>query len=445
MPLNRPRPSVPARPGGSSWIPVALTILAVAWGGNEFTPLLIMYREVSDFSTLTVNVLLGAYIMGIVPALMVGGRLSDRIGRKPVLLPAAPISALGSAIMALLPGSVLALGAGRILCGIALGLVMAVGSTWIKELGDAVGDSRPGAAARRSANPLTGGFLAGATVAGALAQWSPWPTTAPYLLHIVLALVAGTLLLRAPETRHRLAAGGPRGGAGKAGSGAGSPGAASEETGSGATASGTGAQASGSRRVPGWLWAHFARSVLPIGPWVFTAATVAQAVLPAALAPAVGGLPIAFAALMTVVAMSTGLLGQAWARQLVAAYRNPIWLAMGFMCAGLALAAWAAASVRIEIALVAGVVLGAGYGIALVTGLTEVQRITPDAYLGTVTAVFFSVAYLGFLAPALLSAVAPWAPYPVALLLGIVLAVACAAISLSSRPKKGGRGRPREA
>ncbi|WP_202864876.1 MFS transporter [Rothia halotolerans] len=411
MPLTPPRSSRIPVPGRSAWIPVALTILAVAWGGNEFTPLLIMYREISDFSTLTVNILLGAYILGIIPALLIGGRLSDRIGRKPVLLPAAPISALGSAIMALLPGSVLALGAGRILCGAALGLVMAVGSTWVKELGDAAGERRPGVAARRSANPLTGGFLAGATVAGALAQWSPWPTTAPYLLHILLAVLAGVSLLRVPETRPR------------------------QEK----------APKAASARVPSGLWAHFARSVLPIAPWVFVAGTVAQAVIPVVMAPAVGSLPIAFAALLAVIMMSTGLLGQAWARQLVAAYRNPIGLAMGFICVGLAAAAWAAASLRIELALAAGVVLGTGYGIALVTGLTEVQRITPDEHLGTVTAAYFSLTYVGFLAPALLSALAPWVPYPVSLLLGIVLAAACAAISLTARPRGGGHGRGGEA
>ena len=61
-------------------------MFAIAWGGNEFTPLLVMYRDVSHFSAVTVDMLLGAYVLGIVPALLVGGPLSDRYGRRPTLM-----------------------------------------------------------------------------------------------------------------------------------------------------------------------------------------------------------------------------------------------------------------------------------------------------------------------------------------------------------------------
>ena len=79
-----------------SWFPVAGSMVAVAWGGNEFTPLLVMYREESHFSQVTVNGLLAAYVLGIVPALLISGPLSDYIGRRPTMLPAAPLSLLGS-------------------------------------------------------------------------------------------------------------------------------------------------------------------------------------------------------------------------------------------------------------------------------------------------------------------------------------------------------------
>ncbi|MDU2597611.1 MAG: MFS transporter, partial [Dermabacter sp.] len=62
---SRPLPDLPA----GAWWPVAASIFAIAWGGNEFTPLLVMYREVSQFSDLVVDGLLGAYVLGIVPAL----------------------------------------------------------------------------------------------------------------------------------------------------------------------------------------------------------------------------------------------------------------------------------------------------------------------------------------------------------------------------------------
>ncbi len=35
---------------GTDWRRVAALVFAIAWGGNEFTPLLVMYRDVSHYS-----------------------------------------------------------------------------------------------------------------------------------------------------------------------------------------------------------------------------------------------------------------------------------------------------------------------------------------------------------------------------------------------------------
>ena len=63
-----------------SWTLVAAAMFAVAWGGNEFTPLLVMYRLDHGFSPVVVDAFLFAYVFGIVPALLIGGPLSDRLG-----------------------------------------------------------------------------------------------------------------------------------------------------------------------------------------------------------------------------------------------------------------------------------------------------------------------------------------------------------------------------
>ena len=130
-------PGASAAVGPRAWLAVAAVMFAVAWGGNEFTPLLVMYREVGHFSAVTVDALLAAYVLGIVPALLLGGPLSDRYGRRPLLLPAAPIALAGSLVLAAGESSAALLATGRVLCGVALGLVMAVGTTWVKELSDA--------------------------------------------------------------------------------------------------------------------------------------------------------------------------------------------------------------------------------------------------------------------------------------------------------------------
>jgi len=74
---------------------------------------------------------------------------------------------------------------GRLLSGVALGLGMTVGTSWVTELTVRAGQGLV-VGARRASLSLTAGFGAGAGVAGMLAQWSPWPGSLPYLVHVVL-------------------------------------------------------------------------------------------------------------------------------------------------------------------------------------------------------------------------------------------------------------------
>ncbi|HET9689582.1 MAG TPA: MFS transporter, partial [Acidimicrobiales bacterium] len=173
---------------------VGAALAVCAWGGNQFTPLLVLYRSADHWGATTVDALLGAYVVGLVPALLVGGRVSDRFGRRRPVLVALVASAAGSSLLA--SGALPAVALGRLCSGVGVGLAMAVGTTWATELAVASGRSRP-AGARRASLSLTAGFGLGAGVAGTLAQWGPAPETTPYLVHValdlaVLAWVAAT-------------------------------------------------------------------------------------------------------------------------------------------------------------------------------------------------------------------------------------------------------------
>ncbi|MFJ7723589.1 MFS transporter, partial [Rhodococcus erythropolis] len=185
------------------WLTVAASMFAAAWGGNEFTPLLVMYRLDHGYSPVMVDFFLFAYVVGIVPALLLGGPLSDRLGRRPIMLPAPIIAIAGSTLLAFGADSAAALILGRILCGIALGIGMAVGGSWVKELSTQPWDptASEGAGARRAAMSLTAGFALGAGAAGILAQWAPMPSGLAYVLHIAITVLAAMALWRAPETR----------------------------------------------------------------------------------------------------------------------------------------------------------------------------------------------------------------------------------------------------
>jgi MFS family permease len=345
--------------------------VAVAWGGNEFTPLLVMYREQGDMGPVTVDALLAVYVFGLVPALLLGGPLSDRFGRRPLLLPAAPVSALGSLVLALDPASPVVLAIGRLLCGVALGLAMAVGSTWLTELSAPTGNRAAGP--RRGSLSLTAGFLSGAGAAAMLAQFAPWPTLLAYVLHAAGSLVAGLVLFRVPETRQSL----PR----------------AER-----------APLLDDLRITAVRHHHAQEAWVPLAPWVFGCAGCAFAVLPSLLTDQVGGFPIAFAGIMAILALGCGIGIQVVARRIdtPSSARASI-VALAIVGAGMALAAWASTALSLPVGVVAAVVLGTGYGLALVAGLSEVARIAGPGQLAGLTAVFYSLTYLGFFVPMVLA------------------------------------------
>lgn len=398
------KPSAPTTYTTRSWLAVAATMVAVAWGGNEFTPLLVMYRETSHFSQVTVNGLLGAYVLGIIPALLIGGPLSDRIGRKPTLIPAAPLSLIGSFLLSIAPNEPLVIVWGRVFCGMALGLVMAVGSTWVAELTARAGGD-PAKGARRAALCLTAGFLIGAGLASVLAQWGPWPTHTAYLLHMTLTLLTAWWLSKTPETRQP-----ERGTVGRT------------------ISLLTLGELAGLLRVPAAAHRRFLRVVVPVAPWVFGCAGAAYALLPQLLSSSAGSAPIAFSGLMTVVTLGCGALIQIVGKVIdTNRSARASAIAMGIIAVGVALAAVASHTLQLGLGILAAATMGAGYGLALVAGLSEVQRIAGDEDLAGLTAVYYSVSYLGFFIPMAFSALSKVVNFTHLFEIGTVLALVCLA------------------
>ena len=138
-------------------------MFAIGWGANQFVSLLVAYRERSGLSVGTVDALVGAYALGLIPALLVLGSVSDRSGRAPVLRGAALVSLAATAV--LMVDSLWALYAGRLLAGLASGAAFAAGSAWVEELSAADPSAPPGSGARRAAMALTAGFGLGPVVA----------------------------------------------------------------------------------------------------------------------------------------------------------------------------------------------------------------------------------------------------------------------------------------
>lgn len=387
-----------------AWRRVVPALFAIAWGGNEFTPLLVLYKRVDGFGTGTVDVLLAAYVVGIVPALLLGGPLSDRYGRRPLLLPAPVLGALGSAVLAAGHGSLALLLVGRVLSGVALGLAMAVGTSWVQELSRAPfdADADPGAGARRASTFLSLGFALGAAVAAALAQWGPRPAVVPFVAHALVSVGPAVVLWRAPETRPRGARLGPL---------------------------------RDDLRVPTGVGRRFWLVVLPAAPWVFGCAASAYAILPTVTTSLAAGRDVAYAGLLCLVGLGCGTLVQVTSRRFVAGGSvRPVVVGLVLVTVGMALAATGVAAPRLWITIPAAAVLGSAYGLLMVAGLTQVQRLAGPDDLAGLTAVYYGLCYLGFFAPAVLAGLATQVPYVVLLGAGSVVAVAClVVVSAGSR------------
>jgi len=161
---------------------VAFAILAVMAFSAVPSPLYGLYRVRDHFSLFMITVVYAVYAVGVLGSLLLAGHLSDWYGRRRLLIPALGL-AIVSAIVFLLSKSLGGLVVGRLLNGIAIGIVVSTASAYLTEL-DAVG--RPQATRRRAqltaaAIPV-GGIGLGALVAGILAEWVARPLTVPYLL-----------------------------------------------------------------------------------------------------------------------------------------------------------------------------------------------------------------------------------------------------------------------
>jgi MFS family permease len=194
---NRSPRTLPVR--HSFWASVLVFGVAMAFSTVP-APLYAFYRQRDGFSTFMVTIIFAAYAVGVIGSLFLAGHISDWFGRRPLLL-----AALGSELVAALlfllwrdvPGLLLA----RVLTGVGVGLVTATATAQIGELH---AWSRPGAnrspAERAAVAANLGGLAAGPLVAGLLAQYFARPLLVPYLLFLVLLLIAVAAVLLTPET-----------------------------------------------------------------------------------------------------------------------------------------------------------------------------------------------------------------------------------------------------
>lgn len=362
-PPDRPGSGAVRTTGAVAERRLGLLLLATAAGTNIPTVLLLIYQVTLDMSDTELTALFGVYAVGMVPALVLAGPAADRWGRRPVAVPAALLSAVASLAFVAAQDSVVLLFVIRFLQGATAGALFSVASAWLVETSLLAG-RRTGA--RRAAVTMTGGFAIGPTVAGLIGQWGPWPLVLPYALHGAALLAAVLAVLPAADT----------------GGG-------------------------GSRREDGTLHPVFAPGQAGRAALVVAPLAVCVYAFPAS---AVGGVPLLVGFPVAPIAL-TGLL--AGATLGAGALAAPLQTRLGHRSAATAAAAGAvgfaltslAAAVPslLLVSVPAAVLLGAGGGLALASSLARLPVIGSPGRLGTVSAAFYGVAYLGFGFPLLMT------------------------------------------
>ncbi|MEU8530077.1 MULTISPECIES: MFS transporter [Streptomyces] len=369
------------------WLPAAAAVFAAGWGANQFTPLAVVYRMREHWPAVPVAAMFTTYLLGLLPGLLLGGPAANRIGRRRVVRSALALSAAASALLAAATAEQSVVYVSRPATGFAAGVVLTAGGTWLRELSARAG--RPGAGSRRAAWATGGGFAAGALTAGALAEWLPGPTVLPPLTHALLALLVLGATGRVPET----------------------------------APPGSGVRAAeplfaqlcrGAVRHP-----RFVRVVLPATPAVFTASTVAYVVLPPLVADRVPGYAPVFSGAVTALTLLVGIAVQPLAVRLDHAHSARATLtAMAAVIGGLLVSAYAVHGNSAGLVLAAAVLLGAGYGLTLASGLREMDRLAAPKDRSSAASVYHGATGSGFLTPLLLAVTAGAATYP-ALLAGL--------------------------
>ena len=179
-----------------AFLGAAFAFLVIMLGTTLPTPLYPLYQAQYGFSQLIITVIFAAYAVGVMGALIVTGRWSDQLGRRPLLFAGLVAAALSDALFLASDGLAPLLVA-RVVSGISAGIFTGTATVAVIELAPP--------AWRRSATFAAtavnmGGLGLGPVIAGLLGEYVEWPLHLAYAVHLGLLALAVVAVAYAPET-----------------------------------------------------------------------------------------------------------------------------------------------------------------------------------------------------------------------------------------------------
>ena len=338
--------------------------LVLMAGANVATPLYAVYAREFGFSSLVLTAIFATYAVVLVPALVLFGRLSDRFGRRPVIVAGLLTACTGLALFAAAGGPGWLFGA-RALQGLAVGMISGAATAALVEL-DPRGDRRR--AALLAGLAQAGGSAAGPLFAGVLAEWAPDPRRLCFLVALGATLLAAVVILRLPEPfEHE-----------------GEPWRIEWP------------------RVPAELQADFARVSLTAAV-VWATVALFLSIVPSYVRTSLGTHNLALVAVIATGALVASCCAQIAAQRVEGRRRRDQAIGLTLLAAGLGMLVAAAPLGSLTLMLLAAIAAGAGHGLAFLNAQQELNDLAPAHGRGEVTAAFISCIYF-LVATAVISA-----------------------------------------
>jgi MFS family permease len=172
-----------------------IALFAMYVGNNIPAPLFELFHRQLGITPSGLSLLYAVYAVAVIVSLPFLGGLSDRVGRRSIVVAGLAINAVGAALMAV-AGGLTCLLAGRVLQGISVAAVMSPTLAALAEL--APPDVSRRAALVSTLCLATGGSL-GPLAAGIAAEFSAWPQSTALLGYAALVVVFLPLLRTADD------------------------------------------------------------------------------------------------------------------------------------------------------------------------------------------------------------------------------------------------------